>query len=271
MIRSVFYISDSTGITAETLGQSLLSHFDHIQFKQQVCSYIDNEEKANAVVNRINKAAAEDDERPIVFDTVINREVGDILESSQGFIIDIFSMFLKPMEELLGSPSNYHVGRPQLNDQDKRYQNRIDAVQYALHNDDGAKVDRYNEADVILVGVSRSGKTPTCLYLALQNGIYAANYPLTEDDMDGSGIPRVLKPFQNKLFGLIIDPVRLSEIRQERRNNSRYASLNQCEDEVRQAQSMFNRFGIPYLDTTRMSVEEISTRILMDSGLRNGK
>jgi regulator of PEP synthase PpsR (kinase-PPPase family) len=269
MIRSVFFISDSTGITAETLGQSLLSHFNHIEFKKRVYSYIDDENKAWDVVDKINQAADADGAQPIVFDTVVNRDIGNIIGNSQGFLIDIISMFLQPMEKALGSPSNYDVGRPQHADEDKSYKDRIDAVQYALSNDDGAKIDHYDEADLILIGVSRCGKTPTCLYLALQNGIYAANYPLTDDDMDGSGIPRALKPFQNKLFGLIIDPQRLSEIRQERRSNSRYASIMQCEDEVRQAQGLFKRFNIPYLDTTRMSIEEIATRIMMVTGFRD--
>jgi regulator of PEP synthase PpsR (kinase-PPPase family) len=268
MSRSVFFISDSTGITVETLGQSLLSHFDHIDFKKWVLSYIDTPEKALEAVEQINQACQQDGIQALIFDTVVNREVGEIIGKSEGYVIDIFSMFLKPMETILGSPSNYDVGRPKTANIDQSYHDRMEAVQYALSYDDGAKIDGYDDADLILIGVSRSGKTPTSLYLALQNGIYTANYPLTDDDLDNPGLPRVLKSHKNKLFGLIIDPTRLSEIREERRANSRYASLRQCEDEVRQTEAMFKRFGIPYLDTTRMSIEEISARILMLTGKR---
>jgi [pyruvate, water dikinase]-phosphate phosphotransferase / [pyruvate, water dikinase] kinase len=269
MKRSAFFISDSTGITAEALGQSLLRHFDDIEFDKVTLPFIDTEDKAHDAVRRINAAATDDGAQPIIFDTVVQNNISDIIAASDGFMIDIFSTFLSPLEKALSSKSNYHVGRPQIATVDKSYSNRINAVNYALDNDDGGRVNRYDDAQIILIGVSRSGKTPCCLYLAMQSGIYAANYPLTEEDLDSRHLPKPLQAHQGKIYGLTIHPERLSAIRNERRSSSRYASITQCEDEVRKAEALLKRFNIPFIDTTHASIEEISTRILVDAGLRD--
>ncbi len=267
MKRTAFFISDSTGITAETLGRSLLAQFDDIEFVKTILPYIDGREKALEAVERINAAARADGAPPIIFDTIVDREVRDIIATSQGFLLDVFSTFLAPLEQALGTRSNFTVGRGPVSTMDSGYKNRINAVHFALDNDDGARVGRYSDAELILVGVSRSGKTPTCLYLAMQMGIYAANYPLTEDDLDQRELPRPLREHRAKLYGLTIDPERLSAIRNERRANSRYASISQCEDEVRMAEGLFRKFGIPFISTTHISIEEIATKILVDMGL----
>jgi len=269
MKRTAFFISDSTGITAEALGQSLLSHFDTIDFDKIILPFIDTEEKAHQAVKRINEAAHRDGAQPIIFDTIVQARINEIIAGSEGFMVDIFSTFLSPLETALNSKSNYHVGRPRIATIDKTYSNRINAVSYALDNDDGARVNRYDDAQVILVGVSRSGKTPCCLYLAMQSGIFAANYPLTDDDLDSRQLPKPLQEHKHKIYGLTIHPERLSAIRNERRSGSRYASMNQCEDEVRKAQALFQRYNIRYIDTTHASIEEIATRILVDAGLRD--
>lgn len=267
MKRSAFFISDGTGITAEALGQSLLAQFENITFSKLTRPYIDSIEKARAMVQQINAAAVNDGTRPIIFDTVVNQDIRDILAESDGFMIDIFSSFLAPLEQELTSHSSYTVGKSHSINANSNYMERIDAVNFALDNDDGARTHYYDKADLILVGVSRCGKTPTCLYMAMQYGIRAANYPLTEDDMEHLQLPAALKTYKDKLFGLTIDPDRLTAIRNERKPNSRYASFAQCEFEVREVENLFRRENIPHINSTHFSVEEISAKILVEKGV----
>lgn len=267
MKRTAFFISDGTGITAETLGQSLLTQFENIDFVKLTRPYVDTEEKAYAMVQQIDQAAESDGARPIIFDTIVNRDIRAILARSKGFMIDIFSSFLAPLEQELHSGSSYSVGKSHSIDRNNHYMERIDAVHFALDNDDGARTHYYDKADLILVGVSRCGKTPTCLYMALQYGIRAANYPLTEEDMEHLQLPAAVKPYQNKLFGLTIDPQRLTAIRNERRPNSRYASFAQCDFEVREVEKLFRRENIAFINSTHFSVEEISAKIMVEKGM----
>ena len=267
MKRTAFFISDGTGITAETLGNSLLAQFDSIEFERITLPYIDSVEKAKRAVERINKASASTGLLSIVFDTIVDKGIRKMIDESDSLNIDIFSAFLAPIEAELKVESSYSVGKPSIATSPK-YLARIDAVNFALDNDDGARTRYYNDADIILVGVSRSGKTPTCLYLAMQFGIKAANYPLTEDDMGDLRLPDFLAPFKHKLFGLTIDPERLAAIRTERRANSRYASLKQCYLEVDEVEMLYQREQIPYLSTTDRSIEEIATRIMEDTGMQ---
>lgn len=267
MKRSAFFISDSTGITAETLGQSLLAQFDNIEFDRTVLPFVDTEEKARQAVGRINDASERDGAPAIIFDTIVNQQVRAIIGESNGVLMDIFSTFLAPLEKALDSKSNLTIGRGQNRSSEMLYQQRINAVNYALENDDGARINHYDQAQLILIGVSRCGKTPTCLYMAMQYGIRAANYPLTEEDMERRQLPSVLKPYKHKLFGLTIDPDRLTAIRHERKPNSRYASFAQCEFEVREVESLFRRENIPHINSTHFSVEEISAKILVEKGV----
>lgn len=267
MKRSAFFISDGTGITAETLGQSLLAQFENITFNKFTRPYIDSVEKARAMVQQINNAADKDDVRPIIFDTIVNQDIREILATSNGFMIDIFSTFLAPLEQELSSHSSYSVGKSHSIGHNSNYMERIEAVNFALDNDDGARTHYYDKADIILVGVSRCGKTPTCLYMAMQFGIRAANYPLTEDDMERLQLPPALKQHREKLFGLTIDPDRLTAIRHERKPHSRYSSYAQCEFEVREVESLFRRENIPNINSTHFSVEEISAKVLVEKGV----
>ena len=266
--RTVFFISDSTGITAETLGNSLLAQFSAILFEKVTLPYIDTVEKAEAAMQKINQACTSDGARPIVFDTIVNEEIRRILSQSNGFKIDVFSTFLSPLENELQTRSSYSVGGSHAIGEMTKYKDRIESVNYAIDNDDGGRIQQYDRADIILLGVSRSGKTPTCLYMALQFGIRAANYPLTEDDIDLSKLPELLQNHREKLYGLTIEPFQLSAIRQERRPNSRYASLDQCDMEVRKVEQMFRNEGIKKINTTNFSIEEITTRIMADAGLK---
>ncbi|EPC04570.1 PEP synthetase regulatory protein [Litchfieldella anticariensis FP35 = DSM 16096] len=270
MTRTAFFISDGTGITAETLGRSLLAQFENLEIRMVTKPYIDNIDKAQSLAEVIQATAIRDGEQPIIIDTIVDENVRKIISSAPGFKVDIFSTFLAPLEDELATHSTYTVGRTHSIGRDDVYMNRIDSVHFALDNDDGARTHQYDKADIILIGVSRCGKTPTSLYLALQFGIRAANYPLTEDDQDEDGtlkLPRALMPHRHKLFGLTIDVRRLAAIRSERRPNSRYCSMDQCMQEIQQAEALYRQMHIPYIDTTRFSVEEISTRMIAEAGL----
>jgi [pyruvate, water dikinase]-phosphate phosphotransferase / [pyruvate, water dikinase] kinase len=265
--RTAFFISDGTGITSETLGNTLLTQFGNIQFERVTCPFIDNEEKAREVVHKINTVAEHDGVKPIIFDTIVNKSVREIVAECNGFTVDIFSTFLSPLEQELEVKSSYSVGKSHSINNESNYKSRIEAVHFALENDDGSRLDHYTEADVILAGVSRSGKTPTCLYLAMQFGVYAANYPITEEDIDELGLPKALKRHKSKIFGLTIEPERLAAIRHERTPNTRYSSEKQCEFEVHEVEKLFKKENIPFLNTTKLSIEEIATRILAHTGI----
>jgi regulator of PEP synthase PpsR (kinase-PPPase family) len=265
--RTVFFVSDQTGITAETMGHSLMTQFDGIEFRQVTVPFIATVDKAVEAVRKIDLVAAQEGVRPIVFSTLVQEDVRNVVRGSTGFFLDFFDPFLAPLAAELKTQSIHTVSRTHRMADTHAYATRIDATNFALANDDGSVVRDYERADVILVGVSRSGKTPTCLYLAMQYGIFAANYPLTEDDLESRKLPRPLEPYARKLFGLTIKPDRLQQIRNERRPDSRYSSAQQVAFEVRAAESLFERHSIPMLDATEVSIEEISSRILDRTGI----
>lgn len=266
--RQVFFVSDGTGITAETFGHSLLTQFDDIEFTTTTLPFIDNVEKAQETVLTINAVSAGGDPLPLVFTTLVNREVHSIIETSQSKHFDLMRTFLVPMEQELGKKSSFTMGRSHGLANYDTYKARIDAVNYALAHDDGIKTSGYDKADVILIGVSRCGKTPTSLYLALQFGVLCANFPFTVESSHESALPESLKRHRNKLFGLTINSDRLASIRSERRPNSEYASLQNCRREIEEIESLYRRHNIPYLNTTHFSIEEIASKILSIAGLK---
>ncbi len=265
--RTVFFISDRTGITAETLGHSLLTQFD-VELELVTLPFVDSPERAHTALRQIREANLASGERSLVFSTVIDPGIRDILRGADAVLFDFFETFIAPLERELNMSSTHAIGRSHGVVDNTMYDVRIDAMNYALSHDDGVTTHHYSQADVILVGVSRSGKTPACIYLALQYGIYAANYPLTEEDLDEARLPQALHHYRNKLYGLSIRPDRLEKIREQRRPNSRYASLRQCQYEVARAEAMFRRERIPFINTTTMSIEEIATTILHDRKLK---
>ncbi|MBU6378234.1 MAG: kinase/pyrophosphorylase [Gammaproteobacteria bacterium] len=264
--RTVFFVSDQTGVTAETMGHSLLTQFDGLRFRAVTLPFVSTLDKAEDAVRRINAAGAEDGARPIVFSTLVQDDLRAVLQKAAALFLDFFEAFVGPMERELGTRSSHSSGKAHGIADSVGYATRIDATNYALANDDGSNGE-YARADVILVGVSRSGKTPTCLYLAMQYGIFAANYPLTDEDLESARLPPSLQQYKSKLFGLRIAPPRLQQIRQERRPNSRYASAQQVQFETRAAEAVFQRNGLPVLDTTECSIEEIAARILEATGI----
>jgi regulator of PEP synthase PpsR (kinase-PPPase family) len=263
--RTVFFVSDGTGITAETFGNSILNQFParprHVRRP-----FIDTPEKAHQVVAEINDTAKQEGRRPIVFITLIDDEVRSIVtgERCSGLVLDMFRTFVEPLEEEFGVKSNHRVGRFSDASQSQEYNDRIEAINFSLAHDDGQSSRNLDVADVILLGVSRSGKTPTSLYLAMQHGIKAANYPLIPEDFDRGRLPSALSPYKRKCFGLTINPDRLAQIRNERRPASKYASIENCRYEVHEAESMMRREGISWLSSTHKSIEEIATTILRD-------
>lgn len=265
-LRDAFFVSDHTGLTAETMGRSLLSQFDGIEFRRMTLPYIDTPEKARAAVARINAAAQASGLPPLVFSTLTPPELREILAECDGLFLDPFDSFIAPLEAELGMTSSHAIGRSHA--PGASYAARMEAVNYALDHDDGGITRDLQRAEIVLIGVSRCGKTPTSLYLALQFGIYAANYPLVEEDFASPELPATLRPLRAKLYGLTIAPERLHKIRDERAPDSRYASLENCRHEVQQARQIMDRFGIPCLDVTTMSVEEIATTIVHQTGLR---
>ena len=266
--RSVFFISDGTAITAETLGHSLLAQFPHVKVDIHIIPYISSEEAATNVVAEINARAQIDGEKPLVFDTLVDPYVRDIINTANAVNLDVFEGLISKLADELGTIPTTLVGQTHAVTDSESYKARIDAVHFALDNDDGARTRHYDKADLILIGVSRSGKTPTSIYLSLQFGIRVANYPLTEEDLDDNRLPAVLRPHKNKLFGLMIDAERLVAIRSERKANSRYASFSQCQMELRAIEGIYISEGIKYLNVSEMSIEEISTRVLQMTGLK---
>ncbi len=265
--RTAFFVSDRTAITAETLGHSLLTQFDAIVVKRVSLRFVDNVERARQVVARIEQAALEDGQRPLVFSTLIDAQVRDILRATPCVFLDFFDTFIAPLEQELQVKSTLTAGRSHGLTDLFAYSARIDAINFTLNHDDGSTLSHLEDADIILIGISRTGKTPTCLYLSLHYGIRAANFPLTEDDLEELQLPRALRDYRAKLFGLSLDPLRLQRIRQERLPNSRYASLSQCEYETRQAEALFRKLGLPYVESTMKSIEEIATTIIDMAGL----
>ena len=262
--RTVFFISDGTGITAETFGNAILAQFE-MKTRHVRLPFIDSADKAHQAVRQINHTAEVENVKPIVFTTLVNMEVLEVIRSGcKGMLLDMFGTFVNPLEVELGIKSHHRVGRFSDASKSKEYHDRIEAINFSLAHDDGQSNRDLDSAEVILVGVSRSGKTPTSLYLAMQHGMKAANYPLIPEDFERKQLPPALVPHRKKIFGLSIHPDRLSEIRSERRPNSKYASLENCRQEVADAEAMMRRSGIRWLSTTSKSIEEIATTILQE-------
>jgi len=265
--RAVYFVSDQTGVTAETLGHSLITQYAGQEFRQMTLPFIDTEDKAHEAVAAIDAECDNGGPRPIVFSTLVQPNLRAIVRETRGLHLDIFDEFLAPLTAELDEEPTYVSGRAHGMSDIDAYMRRIEATNFALANDDGGISRNYDEADVILVGVSRSGKTPTCLYLALQYGVYAANFPLTDEELENGNLPDFLTKQKQKLYGLTIAPERLREIRKERRPMGRYSSAQQVRYELREAEKIFRRYGVPYVNTTSFSIEEISSRILDSTGV----
>jgi len=261
--RTVFFVSDGTGITAETFGHSVLTQFE-LRFRQIRLPFIDTVDKAYEGVRRINEAFERDGQRPIVFSTLVKADLSAIIRQSKGMHMDLFQTFVEPLELELGVKSTHAIGRSHNLVDSSQYNDRMEAINYSLAHDDGQSNKNLEQADVILVGVSRCGKTPTSLYLAMQFGIKAANYPLIPDDFERDKLPGGLVQYKAKIFGLSILPERLAQVRNERLPGSKYATLENCRYEINEAERMMRREGIRWTSSTAKSIEEIATLILQE-------
>ena len=265
--RPVFYISDQTGITVETLGNSLLRLYPSVKTNIITLPFIDSISKVNKVVEDINDLQKKSGTRPIIFVSIINPKIREIISSQNFLVLDLFELFLAPLTaEFNEKPSNENI-KSHTDADSKEYEVRMDATNFALSSDDGVAMADYDKSDIILVGVSRSGKTPTCLFLALRYGIFASNYPLTEEDLEESKLPKALAPFRSKLYGLSISPERLRSIRIARRGEGKYSSQQQVNFESRAALTLFQKNHIPFSDTTHQSIEEVASRIFSETKL----
>jgi len=266
--RMAFFLSNRTAITAETLGLSLLAQFEEQSFIQTTIPFIDSEKKAIKAAKRIQSAFDSTKIRPIVISTIIDTHLMEIIKESGALVLDSFALFLPALEKELNAqhrigsyPESHRIK------DEKIYDARIEAVDFSLLHDDGLRPKHYSDADVILLGVSRSGKTPTSLYMALQFGLKAANYPITEEEMESEKLPEILHKHVDKCFGLTTEAMRLHQIREERMSNSRYASLEQCKFEIKAVEAMFLQHNIAFINTVSMSVEEIATKIVAKENL----
>ncbi|MDR3415776.1 MAG: kinase/pyrophosphorylase [Nevskia sp.] len=266
--RTVFFVSDGTGITAETLGGTLLTQFEGVQFNKTTLPFINTPDRARVTVDYINHLAAANGQRPIVFSTTVNEEVRGILRGVRALFLDLFDSYVAPIEGELGQKSTHAQGRAHGMSDATRYHARIEAMNYAMEHDDGQSTRSLSKADVILVAPSRCGKTPTTLYLALQHAVFATNFPLTEDDLEHLRLPKSLQGYESKLFGLTSEPERLSQVRGERRPGSKYASLAQCAYELRQVEQLYRRCHVPYVNSANMSIEEIAATVMQEKNLR---
>jgi regulator of PEP synthase PpsR (kinase-PPPase family) len=266
--RTVFFVSDRTGITAEMLGNSLLSQFEAFDFQRRTIPFVDTPEKIAEVVRTIDATGAGDGKRPLVFSSIVDEAMSAQLGKANALFLDLFQVFIAPLESELVAKSSHAAGRSHGIANIHDYFARMEAIAFAQTHDDGAATRDLGKAQVILVGVSRCGKTPTTLYLALQFGVLAANFPLTPDDFVDHKLPASVLPYKDRLFGLTIDPARLQQIRQARRPDSRYAALDNCRYEVREAESLMQRERISTIDTTNRSIEEIATTIVHKAGLQ---
>ncbi|MEC9362032.1 MAG: posphoenolpyruvate synthetase regulatory kinase/phosphorylase PpsR [Sinimarinibacterium flocculans] len=268
LARPVFFVSDGTGITAETLGNTLLTQFDGLEFDKTTLPFVNTAERAKNTVDYINFVGQQTGHRPLVFSTTVSDEVRTMLRQVDGLFMDLFDLFIHEMERELKLGSTHAQGRAHGVADRRRYDERIEAVHYAMEHDDGASTRDLTRADLILIAPSRCGKTPTSMYLALQHGLYSTNFPLTVDDLEQLRLPLALKGLEARCFGLTSDPERLAQVRSERRPGSRYASLEQCAYELRQAEQLYRRRGIPYVNSASMSIEEIATVVLQEKHLR---
>ncbi|XZG68874.1 posphoenolpyruvate synthetase regulatory kinase/phosphorylase PpsR [Chitinibacteraceae bacterium HSL-7] len=267
MPRTAFFVSDRTGITSEMLGHTLLSQFEGMDFRRITLPYVDTPAKVTATVAQIREQARIDGVMPLVFCTMVDDTLREGMRMDEAVTLNFFEAFLGPLESVLGVKSSHSVGRTHAIQNFDTYKARMDAVNYSVAHDDGVSPRDLADADIILIGVSRSGKTPTCVYLALQYGIKAANYPLTPEDFGNHTLPRLLLPYRNKLFGLTIQPERLQQIRSERKPGSQYAELETCRFEISECEALMRHVSVPYLDTTTLSVEELATTIMQRANL----
>jgi len=266
-VTPVFFLSDSTGISAETMGNALLIQFPQLRFERQLIPFISTPEEARRVVAILDEAAS-GPVTPIAFTTAATDEIREVLLTSRCPMIDFFKLHVTRVESILGVPAARVAAQLHGVGDVQRYNARMAAIEYSIEHDDGQSLRALDRADIILIAPSRCGKTPTTMYLALQHGLFVANYPLVDEDLESADLPRPITKLRDRCIGMLATPARLSEVRQQRRPNSTYASLEQCTYELRRAEAMYAANRIPAINSTTRSVEEMSTLIVQTYSAR---
>lgn len=266
--RDVFYVSDGTAITCETLGHVVLGQFPFIP-NEKTFPFVESQDKVADVVKEIETSYQRNGVKPLVFFSIVVPDVREMLLEAPAYSYDVLESIVQKVQDDIQMAPKPKLQRSRSVGKDSdTYFDRIAAIEYTLAHDDGITLKGLEQADIILLGVSRSGKTPTSLYMAMQFGLRVVNYPFIAEDVK---MMRLLPDFEihrHKLFGLTIDPERLTEIRENRLSGSDYASTEQCKLELDTVEALFRREAIPYINTSSLSVEEITTRILEKAGMK---
>ena len=268
---NVYLVSDSTGETLDRIFLSLKSQFANFEYEKKEFAFIRTEQQIDKIIKECNHI-----ENSIILYTIVETKLAKYLANQSetnsvpcfgvlGNLILSFSKLLN--QKAIHKPSAQHV-------LDDDYYKRIEAIQFTMSHDDGKKMDDTNEADVILLGVSRTSKTPTSIYLA-NRGYKTINIPLVLDQK----IPDDLKSDNNKIcvIGLVADPERLADIRRNRvaimkeNNIKEYTDLNSIKEEVNRSKQLFNKYKWPIIDVTRRSVEETAASILKIFEIKKNK
>lgn len=257
----VFFLSDSTGISAETMGNALLIQFPDLVFERTTIPFIGTVEAAREVVAILDEAM-DGPVTPLAFTTAAEDHIRHELLQTRAPIIDLFDSHMERVEEVLGHRGVREASRLHGVGDIKRYNTRMAAVEFTIEHDDGQSLRALDRADVVLIAPSRCGKTPTSMYLALQHGLFVANYPLVDEDLESHELPRPVRELADRCFGITTTVERLSRVRNERRPGSRYAEPAQVRWELRQAGALYAANGIPVIDSSTKSVEEMAALVL---------
>ncbi|MBU0482301.1 MAG: pyruvate, phosphate dikinase/phosphoenolpyruvate synthase regulator [Proteobacteria bacterium] len=262
--KDIYYISDSTGIMITNLAQSMLCQFPEISFHEEKFPYVRSVKDAKKTLEYI--LAQSLGRRPIVFSTIMDQEVRNVFRSPEVEFFDVFDFLLEPLENCLEARALRVPGFSRHGD-NVTMARRVEAIHFCLDHDDGTRINEFDDADVILLGVSRSGKTPVSVYLATQFGLKAANFPLTVEYLSKLDLPDGVKRNRKRAVALTTTPEHLRGMREKRYPDSRYAKLSTCTEELTQAEQIFQREKIPIINSTGKSIEELATQVTQEIGL----
>lgn len=256
--KDVYYVSGSTALLAEDVGKALLCQFQEISFNEEKIPFIKTRAAAEKAMKHILEQSG--GVRPLVFCTIMDAGIKKILDSPEVEFFDVFGNVLDRLENCLETKALRVPGYSR-NIDDITLAKRVEAIHFSIEHDDGTRSREYDEAEVILLGVSRSGKTPVSVYLATHMGIKSANFPLTSEHLDSYELPPEIVRNRKKVVGLMTSPGLLHKIREQRYSGSTYAKLSTCATELNQAKEIYLRYGIQSLETDGKSIEETSVQV----------
>ena len=258
----IYLISDSTGETLDRIFLAIKAQFKNIEYKIHTCSFTRTENQILKILSNAEKSS-----NSIILYSIVDSSLAKYLANTSddkgipcfGVLGDLILSFSKLLNQKAShQPSGQHA----LNDE---YYKRISAIQFTMNHDDGNLIKEISKSDIILLGVSRTSKTPTSIYLA-NKGFKTSNIPL----VNKNSIPQILKekPKMACVVGLNTEPERLVDIRKNRMNslkeneNKSYTDLDKIRKEVEEAKNTFKKYKWPTIDVTRKSVEETAASII---------